>query len=84
MEKGEKKLALVKLRLCPSCSDKLNYTKMHEKRAKRPREEEIVQEPEAKKLEIEEKSDVWIAPIVKEEQEGGQDDFDAFLSDLFS
>jgi protein FRA10AC1 len=26
MEDGEKKNELVKLRLCPSCSDKLNYT----------------------------------------------------------
>ncbi|CAI2167035.1 13614_t:CDS:2 [Funneliformis geosporum] len=29
MEDGEKKNALVKIRLCPKCSDKLNYSKQH-------------------------------------------------------
>ncbi|CAB4415134.1 unnamed protein product [Rhizophagus irregularis] len=30
MEDGEKKNALVKIRLCPKCSDKLNYNKQHQ------------------------------------------------------
>nr|CAG8434013.1 9065_t:CDS:2 [Entrophospora candida] len=34
MEDGEKKNALVKIRLCPKCSDKLNYRKKHEEAKK--------------------------------------------------
>ncbi|RIA95414.1 folate-sensitive fragile site protein Fra10Ac1-domain-containing protein [Glomus cerebriforme] len=30
MEDGEKKNALVKIKLCPKCSDKLNYNKQHQ------------------------------------------------------
>ncbi|KAJ3268209.1 hypothetical protein HK104_005436 [Borealophlyctis nickersoniae] len=39
MEAGEKKNALVKLRLCEECSVKLNYRKIKEMRKKRRREE---------------------------------------------
>ncbi|CAH1765154.1 15116_t:CDS:2 [Entrophospora sp. SA101] len=35
MEDGEKKNALVKIRLCPKCSDKLNYRKKHEEAKKK-------------------------------------------------
>lgn len=49
MEGGEKKNALVKLRLCPDCSYKLNYHKIQEmkrdkKRKMKKREEEEEEE----------------------------------------
>ena len=47
VEDGEKKNALVKIRLCPKCSDKLNYNKQHQ---------EIKTEKEEDKKEIEQES----------------------------
>lgn len=39
VEDGEKKNALVKLRLCPACSDMLNYQKMQKQKKEAKKEE---------------------------------------------
>ncbi|CAG8630082.1 149_t:CDS:2 [Ambispora gerdemannii] len=51
MEDGEKKNALVKIRLCPNCSEKLNYRNKYKASSKVTREPMIKEEEDAQKEE---------------------------------
>jgi protein FRA10AC1 len=120
-EQGEKRTELVKLRLCPSCSKKLNFkhkrrevTRSRKKVGKRKRgvddessesevdqpasvkqrteEEETVvkekaeEEEKKKQKEVEaEAASIWggPAPIPEEEARTREDEFQAYLEDLF-
>ncbi|UYV65844.1 FRA10AC1 [Cordylochernes scorpioides] len=90
MEHGEKKNALVKLRLCPPCSDKLNYRhrrkeiKLKKKRS-RPSQEVSQETPqkkqrteneeeEASSTEPEAPSQVWSKPIPQSDEDKPQEE----------
>jgi len=51
LEHGEKKNALVKLRLCPDCSYKLNYHKKHKKAKKKKSKKKVSKERRREKKE---------------------------------
>jgi protein FRA10AC1 len=98
MEQGKKKNALVKIRLCPGCSEKLNFKKMS-KSLKRPAEEVS---PETKRVKIdmdrdiedkdleseseEEGGNVWAVPIKEEDLQGQKSkdqEMDDYLNEMF-
>ncbi|KAJ3314282.1 hypothetical protein HDV04_000648 [Boothiomyces sp. JEL0838] len=99
MEKGEKKNALVKIRLCPECSDCLNYKKlkdskkldmMEQKDLERKRKIEAKDEERKKLKEDEEEGDgvsngnIWSAPIKEPEQvKSTEEEMDDYLKELF-
>ena len=98
-ESNEKKIALVKLKLCKECSYRLNYKKIKEERKKRKLDEllgkdetnveitaeETIDQTESisKPAEIDE-SAVWNAPLILSTDNQDDEDFDSYLNDLFS
>lgn len=97
VEHGEKKNALVKLRLCSSCSDKLHYGykgKISLKKRKRAKKiKDDVQESnvsvsgsprkeEGKSVESSD-TDIWKQPVKEDTEPSKEDAFGEFLEDLF-
>ncbi|KAG8176687.1 hypothetical protein JTE90_018416 [Oedothorax gibbosus] len=96
-EHGEKKNALVKLRLCEKCTGKLHYgykgklKKKKEKQQKVVGDEDVDDEETSKKIveedskdESEDGKDVWRRPLKVDEAEPSKEDaFEEFLEDLF-
>lgn len=84
VEQGEKKSALVKLRLCERCSKKLHYGykgKMPLKKVLK-RKKDVVRDDERE--EVDGEKDVWKQPLkVEEEEQSKEDAFEEFLEELF-
>ena len=95
-EDGERKNALVKVRLCPDCSYKLNYghkrkevKKRKRKRKRKASSSSSSDEEVEKKRKVEEKveeekaKDIWSQPIQVEQEKSREEDFSEYLEDLF-
>ncbi|CAG0890647.1 unnamed protein product [Darwinula stevensoni] len=113
-EQGEKRNALVKLRLCPQCSWKLNYrhrkkevskkqksdelqeTKKKKRRSKEEsgkegmnknravnEEPETVQENEKREEPEDAESKIWREPMAETIEKSREEEFEAYLEDLF-
>lgn len=91
IESEEKKVALVKLKLCADCSYKLNYRSMKDNKRKRVEQEDVAtnnitddrvdnNEDTASKDE----SAAWTAPVKMATEKEEDEDFDAYLNDIFS
>merc|ERR1711874_263230 len=98
IEHGQKRNALIKVRLCFECSYKLNYHHKkkrrrsssssddeREKLVKKAKEERKKKEEEAVREAAEEKeaSNIWGAPVEKEVEKDREEVFSEFLEDLF-
>ncbi|CEG83113.1 hypothetical protein RMATCC62417_17085 [Rhizopus microsporus] len=98
VEDGEKKNELVKVRLCPECSDKLNYktkkraVKRKEKKQKRRRKsreddkdvstEESSNETDEEEKEKEKASAIWSKPIESKQEKSKQEEYEDYFADL--
>eukprot|EP00108_Taenia_solium_P012101 TsM_000481400 transcript=TsM_000481400 gene=TsM_000481400 len=94
-ERGEKRNALVKVRLCPTCSQKLNYHKQHSEFVPKIRDEGLVEEkkvsaPQEHSAPTPE-SDLWQEPSASDQQgadrrdsqRAQEDEFDDYLKNMF-
>ncbi|VDM31652.1 unnamed protein product [Hydatigera taeniaeformis] len=94
-ERGEKRNALVKVRLCPTCSQKLNYHKQHSEVTlnvghKEPAEENKVLD-QHESQELTSGGDHWKEPSTSnqqgsdrhESQRTQEDEFDEYLRNMF-
>ncbi|XP_004206007.1 protein FRA10AC1 isoform X1 [Hydra vulgaris] len=96
-EHGEKKQALVKLRLCPDCSYKLNYTKKHNKAKKLKRKSfreksindtlsssQANEQTEAPGSLSKNIDSIWTQPLQENlVEKTREEEFDEYLEDLF-
>ncbi|KAI8374095.1 protein FRA10AC1 [Choanephora cucurbitarum] len=88
IEEGEKKNELVKVRLCPDCSDKLNYrTKKRQVKRKREIIEEEEEEEEEKPKKQSKMADtpeekIWSKPLESEQEKSKEEEIEDYFADL--
>ncbi|CDS43527.1 protein FRA10AC1 [Echinococcus multilocularis] len=94
-ERGEKRNALVKVRLCPACSQKLNHHKQHSEVVPKIRTEEFEEERKVaapqEHRELTPRSDLWKGPSASDQrmpdqphsQRTQEDEFDDYLKNMF-
>ncbi|KAI9323292.1 hypothetical protein BX666DRAFT_1873352 [Dichotomocladium elegans] len=80
VEDGHKKNELVKVRLCPDCSYKLNYKT--QKRAKNRGDEPDAVANEEQDEQQDAKS-IWSRPIEKKQERTKEEEFEDYFADLF-
>ncbi|XP_074645744.1 protein FRA10AC1 homolog [Tubulanus polymorphus] len=96
VEANEKKNALVKLRLCPRCSYKLNYNSRKREVVKGPStsrrstgttEKQSVGEKSAEKnvktVDSQASTSIWEGPVKLDVEKSKDDEFEEYLDDLF-
>jgi protein FRA10AC1 len=92
-EGGELKEALVKIRLCPECTDKLHYGRKQkrkqpdsteEPKPKEQRLQEPQQQEESEKV-VEAEEDVWLKPFDYQSlnPKSKEEEMDQFLASMF-